>query len=396
MSNLDRTRCLIGTIVVLMFSFVATVNGTAAETASVKQLNALGTATIHANNLAEGRQNAVDDALAAAVGRVVMEMLTGETVVRRFQLINDNVLNRCDAYIQNYRVLTDSISGSTIRAMVQVDVATDRLSRDLSNLGLALSGSISPRVLFMIAEKNVTDVDPAYWWGTQPLEGRLICEEALTAALEDAGFEMVSPPELNAPLNLEISLSEANMLTLGKQLGADIVVFGTGRASAATNTMGGSIQAFEAIVDVQAIDVQTGQSMARSRHKAVVSAQDPSVGGRNALVDAGTAAGDDLARRVMAAWLQNQERSTIIDVVVEGTSGQIASFVRLRTAISALSGVQELKMKEMAADHALIAVNYQGTARSMADALLLKTFSGFGIDIYEVTPEAIRIRLINN
>ena len=40
-------------------------------------------------------------------------------------------------------------------------------------------------------------------------------------------------------------------------------------------------------------------------------------------------------------------------------------------------------------------VSYQGSARSLADALLLKTFSGFGIDIFEVTPEAIRIRLVN-
>ena len=40
-------------------------------------------------------------------------------------------------------------------------------------------------------------------------------------------------------------------------------------------------------------------------------------------------------------------------------------------------------------------VNYQGSSRSLADALLLKTFSGFGIDIFEVTPEAIGIRLIH-
>jgi hypothetical protein len=69
--------------------------------------------------------------------------------------------------------------------------------------------------------------------------------------------------------------------------------------------------------------------------------------------------------------------------------------VRLRTAISSLSGVNDLKMKEMTADRADMAVTYQGSARSLADALLLKTFSGFGIDIYEVTSETVRIRLVH-
>ena len=87
----------------------------------VKQLNVLGTAVIHQKNLVDGRQNAVNDALVSAVGQVVVEMLTGETVVRRFKLINDGILSQKDKYIQNYRVLTESVSGATIRTLVQVN-----------------------------------------------------------------------------------------------------------------------------------------------------------------------------------------------------------------------------------------------------------------------------------
>ena len=396
MSNYCCTKRWTRAIVVLILLVLAPAVSIGAESASVKQLKVLGTSVIHNKNLADGRQNAVDDALAAAVGQVVMEMLTGETVARRFQLINDSILNRREKYIQNYRVVTESISGTTIRALVQVDVTADRLSRDLSQLGLALSGGVSPRIMFMIAEKNVTDGTTTYWWGTQKRIVRTICENAMATALEDAGFEIVPPPALDKPLSLSINLPQSDMLTLGNQLGADILVYGTGRATAATNTMGGAIQAFQAEVDVQAFDVQTGKTMGRSRQKAVASAQGASEGGREALANAGASAGDDLARQVMAVWQQKQDGRAIIDVMVEGTSGQIASFVKLRTAITSLSGVKELKMKEMAVDHALIAVSYQGTARSMADALLLKTFSGFGIDIYDVTPQSIHIRLINN
>jgi hypothetical protein len=67
----------------------------------------------------------------------------------------------------------------------------------------------------------------------------------------------------------------------------------------------------------------------------------------------------------------------------------------LRKTITSLSGVKELSMKEMSADQAIMSVNYQGNTRSLADALLMETFTGFNIDIVEVTPERVRIHLEN-
>ncbi|MDX2451586.1 hypothetical protein [Desulfosarcina sp.] len=361
----------------------------------VKQLNVLGSAAIHGKNLADGRQNSVNDALVAAVGQVVMEMLTGETVVRRFQQINDNILAKRDVYIQNYRVLTESVSGNTVRTLVQVDIAVDRVSRDLSRLGLALAGAVYPRILFMVAERNVTDADFTYWWGDRRLRSRTISEGALAVTLKATGFEIIDLPDLTSPLSLPVNAPEADLVALAGRLGADVLVSGYGTAEAAPNTMGGDIKAYEAVLEARAFDVRTGQPIGRTRQKSVVSGQDGVAGGREALSGAGALAGDDLARQIIAVWQQEKDRSAVIEVAVEGTGGHIASFVRLRTAISSLSGVNDLKMKEMTADRADMAVTYQGSARSLADALLLKTFSGFGIDIFEVTPEAVRIRLVN-
>ena len=366
-----------------------------ADSRVVKQLNVLGSAVIHQKNLADGKQNAVNDALVAAVGQVVMEMLTGETVVRRFQQINDNILAKRDNYIQNYRVLTESVSGNTVRTLVQVDIAVDRVSRDLSRLGLALAGAVYPRILFMVAERNVTDDDFTYWWGDRPLRSRTISEGSLAATLQATGFEIIDPPDMSSPLSLPVNAPEADMVALAGRLGADVLVTGYGTAAAAPNTMGGAINAYEAVLEARAFDVQTGQPIGRTRQKSVVSGQDEVAGGREALSGAGALAGDDLARQIIAVWQQAQDRSAVIEVAVEGTGGHIASFVRLRTAISSLSGVNDLKMKEMTADRADMAVTYQGSARSLADALLLKTFSGFGIDIFEVTSETVRIRLVH-
>ena len=363
--------------------------------AAVKQINVLGTAVVHENDLVAGRQNAVADALVAAVGQVVLEMLTGETVVRRFKVINDGILAKPEDYIQNYRVLTESVAGKSIRTLVQVDIAVDRVSRDLSRLGLALAGAVYPRVAFMVAEKNGAAAEFAYWWGARELQQRTICEAAMAKTLQAIGFDVIDLPALETPLGLPVVVPENQMIGLAQRLGADIVFAGNGTAVAASNTMGGTIAAFEAVVDVRAFSVQSGQQVGRTRQKFVVSGQDAFLGGREALSGAGAAAGDELARQIMIAWQQEQDRSAVIQVVVEGTGGHIASFVRLRTAIATLSGVKELKMQEMSTDQAVMAVSYQGSTRSLADALLLKTFAGFGLDIYEVTAEDVRIRLVH-
>lgn len=361
----------------------------------VKQLNVLGTAAIRKDNLVNSRQNAVNDALVAAVGQVVLEMLTGETVVRRFKIINDSILTQQNNYVLNYRVLTESVTGSTIRALVQVDIAVDRVSRDLKRLGLAMAGAVYPRILFMLSEKNVTDADVTYWWGDSRMLRKAICEGAMAETLKATGFEIVDPPELNTPLGLPAAVSQEQIVTLGTRLGVDVVIAGSGTAAAAPNTMGASITAFEALVQVRAYNVRSGKQIGRTSQKSVVSGQDAFSAGREALSGAGALAADAMARQIMVAWQQEQDRSAVIQVEVEKTGGHIASFVRLRTAIATLSGVKELKMQEMSADRAAMAVNYQGSTRSLADALLLKTFTGFGIDIYEVTSETIHIRLVH-
>jgi hypothetical protein len=373
---------------------MAATGSQAAEKDAVKQLKVLGTAIIHKKNLAEGKQNAVDDALVAAVGQVVMETLSGRTVVQRFKVINDNIFAQRDNYIRNFRVLTESVSGSTVTVLVQVDVAVDRVNRDLSRLGLARAGTVYPKVLFMVAEKIGADADYTYWWGNRSLGHRTIGEAAVATTLQADGFEILDTPDLNAPPGLALDASTADMLVLAGELGADVLITGQGTATPAADTTGGAIQPFEAVVELQALNVRTGQSLGRTRQKAVISDRDAVMGSREALSAAGKLAGDRLARQVMAAWQQNQDRGKAIEVVVEGTSGNIASFVRLRTAISSLSGVRDLVMKRMTANQAAMTVNYQGRTQSLADALALETFSGFGIDIFDVTPEVIRIRLM--
>ena len=360
----------------------------------VKKLKVLGTAVIHKKNQAQARKDAVDNALTIAVGQVVMEMLTSETVTRRFQIINDTILSKKNHYIQNYRVITKSVSGSTIRALVDVDVSVDRISQDLSGLGLAKTDAVYPRIVFMIAERNIQNENFIYWWGDKQLRNRTISESSIAGAFQDDGFKIAGIPDLASPLGLPVNIPEKQMMVLAKQLGADVLIAGSGTAVFASGTHE-TTKAVEAIVDARALRVKTGELIGQTHKKNVISNQEETTAANKALAGAGAQAGKGLARQVMAAWLHDQASSTVIAVAVEGTGGYIANFVRLRKTITSLSGVRELKMQAMSADRADMSVHYQGSTRSLADALLLKTFDGFSIDIFDVTQDAIRIHLVH-
>ncbi|MDL2321118.1 flagellar assembly protein T N-terminal domain-containing protein [Desulfosarcina sp. OttesenSCG-928-B08] len=192
-------------------------------------LTVLGAATIQNKNMSEAKHTATDNALAAAVLCVVMETLPPATVTQQFQVINTAILDKYQQYVRNFRIVGEAVSGNTVRVLIQVDLATDQIAKDVAGLGLT---------------------------------------------------------------------------------GAD------------------------------------------------------------------------------------QEPNDPVEVVISGISGQLAHFVRLRTTLSALPGVKDLKMQEMSGDQAILAIKYEGTAPSLADALRLRPFSGFSIIIAEVADTTIRIEIV--
>ncbi|MGA6925558.1 MAG: hypothetical protein WBY88_07750 [Desulfosarcina sp.] len=379
-------------LVILMF---AGSSGVGADDRVVKRLNVLGTAIVHEKNLADAKQNAVNDALVSAVGQVVMETLTGETVVRRFKVINDNILADRDTYIQNYRVLTESVSGTAVRVLVQADVAADRVNQDLARLGLGSAETVYPKVLFAVAERNGADAGFTYWWGDRHAQDRAASESAMAAEFQASGFVVIDPSNLNSPPGLSVNATDTELLALARQLGGEVLITGAATVAAATGSTGENGQSVEAVAEVRAVDVETGQIIGRTRQHSATSGPDAAKTGREALSRAGSLAGEALGRQIVAVWQQHQDRGATVEVVVEGTSGHIASFVRLRTVISSLSGVNTLKMKTMSADRATMAVSYQGSTQSLADALRPKTYSGFTIDITAVSSDTVYIRLVH-
>ena len=83
-------------------------------------------------------------------------------------------------------------------------------------------------------------------------------------------------------------------------------------------------------------------------------------------------------------------------ITLEMTGTQhLGHFVQFRRALSGIQGVSEFQTREMKADRATLVVEYEGTVRELAEALLRISFDAFGIDIKEAAAQTLRIELIS-
>ena len=111
------------------------------------------------------------------------------------------------------------------------------------------------------------------------------------------------------------------------------------------------------------------------------------------MFNAGTLVGQEMILQLTAAWENESSRQSLVEIDIHGTK-ELANFIKFRKALGKIPGVTAINIKVMKADESIISVDYQGTAQSLADELLLKTFESFGIDIYEVAPGRLSIELI--
>ena len=78
---------------------------------------------------------------------------------------------------------------------------------------------------------------------------------------------------------------------------------------------------------------------------------------------------------------------------MEGT-GNLANFVKFRRALTGISGVEGIRVKEIKPNETTLVIEYKGKAEELASALMLQNFGNFGINIYEILPQSLKIALI--
>jgi hypothetical protein len=250
-----------------------------------------------------------------------------------------------------------------------------------------LSSQRVPKVLLLIYEKNAEGFLAALPPGAQPTAHTT--SQAMATSMAARGLVVVGGDAVpQRPIN------DTEAVDLARQRGADMVVVGESVTDITANTMGTELKSFTATVDLRALQASDGGQVGALRRSAVKASADWASGSAAAQERAGTLGADGLASTIIHVWQKGASSRERLLIDVEGIGGQVAAFVKFRGQLQEIPGVKAMQIEEMTPDTARLSAQYQGSSRSLAEALMERRYQGFGINIYAVDATGIKVQLV--
>ena len=386
-------------IILCLFAlFVHSVNLQAEDQIATKTVVVIGTGKIYKEDSASARKEAIENGLTSAVESVALDLIPPESLHQTFQSFNEALYDQTGKFIQGYKVLAEFKIKDAYRVMVEANVSIAGLTKLMSDAGIMSGGKSLPKILVLVLEQNLEDTSPKYWWGKKPVLGELFSVSAFIETMRSKGLPVLDHPSIAQNTSIDDrydkpDLDEEEAVNFGRALKADIVIVGKATIEQAQNVMGKDIRSFKGVVSVRAIRTDTGEEIATITQSAVTANADETIGTRKALSAAGSLAGETLASQIIDACQKKDEQINIIGIVIEGTDN-LANFEKFIRIINKISGAKNLQIKELKANETVISVEFKGSAKTLADALMLKSYGSVGINIYEVSKNHLKVKLI--
>ena len=115
-------------LAVLVFANPAAATGTDGVDPAVA---VIGAGTVAKNNPAAARQEAIRCASLAAVETVVAQILPVEAIAQHFAFLNEQIYNRAETFVLNYKVLAEWQAEGQYRLLMACTLAVDRLKDEI-------------------------------------------------------------------------------------------------------------------------------------------------------------------------------------------------------------------------------------------------------------------------
>ncbi len=362
---------------------------------ATRKLIVVGTGTVRGGNLSLARESAIEDCLVTAIARVAADITEQEIFVANFEQINNLLFNQTANYIQNFRVLAETAAAESYRVLVEATVAVKKVADQLATSGVLQAKLTLPAVLFLISEKTPQDIVPRYWWGSGMADFKSVSAGAMADAFRDMNLPVADASALEGSRFDEFDkpyLTDQQAAKFAGMLDADVVVVGKATVHQMPHVMGSEVPSFKASLSVRALRTDTGKEIAAAERDTVAAKMDELAGSKEALADAGTLVGEELAAQIAGVWRTAGSQPASVEVLVEGTEN-LADFVALRNALNEAPGVRGIRVKEMRRDQATLSVDYQGKAEDLAANLIVKAFDSFRVNIEEISPYYFKVKI---
>ena len=379
--------------------------GEASAQAQAQTVTAEGMASVQGNP-AIARDHAVQDALRKAVEQAVGTMVASETLVENFQVVRDNIYNKSQGYVKEYKIIKEKPGTDLYAVTITATVSTENLKNDLGALGLLIARVGKPRTLFMIAEQNVGQEMLIYWWGTWGARGgaafagqsveMAVSETVLKEEFLNRGFNVIDISAVTGKFEISnayriADLTDTGAREIGRKMGAEIIIKGKALAKEGPRTAGSSVGSYLADITLSAVRVDNGQVLASVRGNAVARHVAQHVGGNQAIENAARQVADRLVEQITAKWTAEMSGGQLVQLTIRGLGG-MKDLVKIKEFLkSKVRGVQNVIQRSFERGEAILEVDAKSTAQQIGDELASKPIQGLDLDIISATGNTLEL-----
>ena len=366
----------------------------------VQTVTAEGVGAVIGGDRAIARDQAIQDALRKAVEQAVGILVSSETLVQNFQTLNDKIYTQTQGYIQNYRVLSENPGPNVHQVTIQASVAMGNLEKDLQALGFLLGQVGKPRVMILVAEQQIGQVNFNYWWGTaRGTQADLnVAENTIMDRFREKGFDIVDPQAQAGNIKIPqafqvVELSNQNAITLGKQVDAEIVIVGMALARTAGSIAGTAMKSIQANVSMRAIQIDNARVLSSGTENSAAIHIDEVTAGSEAIKKASVKMSDKMMDDILKNFQKRVGASTTVQLTVTGLSG--ADDVRkFKTSVlGQVRGVEGIHERSFAENVAKMDVDVKGSAQSLSQEISRKTFPDFNVRVIRSSWNTLEVQV---
>lgn len=266
------------------------VSAAAPDPASAEMIVAvIGTGKVQGEDMDTARTQAISNSLVTAIDRATGDLMPLPLKIERFKTLNSALYSDPERFVVGFKVLAETVSGKTYRVLVEATLSMTALRKYLAEAKMLPEETAPRRVLFLIAEQNVDDPAPSFWWGNEPSSARGACESRMTEVLQQQGIKIVPhdqpPPAVGEekpgapPLTIGPGPSDIEALALGKRFQADVIIVALATGQSVGNVMGETQKSFKGVLAGRMLRTDTGEKIGDIYRTAVAVGSDPQSGG---------------------------------------------------------------------------------------------------------------------
>lgn len=348
-------------------------------------------------NIQQTKQKAVSDALKIALQNAFATLVSRQVFAANLDYFYDQVLSHTSDYIIAYRVLGTIENKGRYLVAVESKVDLKLLAKTLTTARILNANQDKPVILLFIVEKTPSDLLPSYWWGNNPIPYQSLAEQIIiNKMIQDRfiitgnGDDRPDPTFYNIIFKSIYDIEAAR--NLGREMKADMIIFGKASSSESINRMGNE-KAFNATINLEGYNLETGEKVVVSQVQAVVKSDSEQEGNINAIIKAAHLSAQDLTEKINTYWTQNLRKEHSFDVRIEGENF-LPRFIALKQRFKQMPGIENMQPKEMGSNYAVMQVFYKGKSSQFANAVMLKTFDSFGLEISDIIDDFVFIKFI--